>query len=64
MADAIENHYYKIGKREDTIKQIKTFEPDFDKTYMTTKDLEKYYEDLIEKSVTNKTKRINNEEGD
>lgn len=31
---------------------------------MTTKDLEKYYEDLIEKSVTNKTKRINNEEGD
>ena len=53
LADAIENHYYKIGKREDTIKQIKTFEPEFDKTYMTTKDLDDYLETLYDKKENN-----------
>jgi len=74
LADAIEDYYCRTGKKEDTIKQIKTIEPDFDKTYATLSDLEEYYENLIKKSdskelkikksVANKTKRINNEEGD
>jgi len=63
LADAIEDYYYRKGYKEDITKKIKEIEPDFDK-WMSNKDLEKYYEDLIEKSVTNKTKRINNEEGD
>ena len=46
LADAIEDHYYKVGKRKDTLKQIQTLEPDFDKTYMTTKDLDDYLKKL------------------
>lgn len=49
LADAIEDHYYRAGKREDTIKQIKAIEPDFSKTYMTSKDLEDYLEELENK---------------
>lgn len=49
LASGIEDYYYKICKREDTIKQIKTLEPDFDKTYMTTKDLDDYLETLYAK---------------
>jgi hypothetical protein len=46
LADAIEDHYYKVGTREDTLKKIKTLEPDFDKTHMTTKDLDDYLKNL------------------
>lgn len=46
LADAIEDYYYKVGKKEDTIKQIKMIEPDFNKTYMTSKDLEDYLDQL------------------
>jgi len=49
LADAIENHYYKIGKKVDTIKQIKMIEPDFSKTYMTSLDLEDYLDELENK---------------
>ena len=49
LADAIEDYYYKVGKKEDTIKQIKMIEPDFSKTYMTSKDLEDYLDELENK---------------
>lgn len=49
LADAIESHYYRLGKKEDTIKQIKAIEPDFNKTYMTSKDIEDYLEELENK---------------
>ena len=49
LADAIEDYYYKVGKREDTINQIKKIEPDFNKTFMTSKDLEDYLEELENK---------------
>jgi hypothetical protein len=49
LADAIEDYYYKVGKREDTINQIKKIEPDFNKTFMTSKDLEDYLEELQNK---------------
>ena len=53
MAEAIEAHYYKVGKKVDTIKQIKAIEPDFNKTYMTSKDLEDYLEELENKKENN-----------
>lgn len=49
LADAIEDYYYKAGKKVDTIKQIKAIEPDFSKTYMTSKDLEDYLDELENK---------------
>ena len=49
LADAIEDYYYKVGKKEDTIKQIKMIEPDFNKKYMTSKDLEDYLDELENK---------------
>jgi hypothetical protein len=49
LADAIEDYYYKVGKKEDTIKQIKAIEPDFNKTFMTLKDIEDYLEELQNK---------------
>ena len=49
LADAIEAHYYRAGKKEDTIKQIKMIEPDFSKTYMTSLDLEDYLDELENK---------------
>ncbi len=49
LADAIEDYYYKVGKKEDTIKQIKAIEPDFNKIYMTSIDLEGYLEELQNK---------------
>ena len=49
LADAIEDYYYKAGKKEDTIKQIKMIEPDFSKTYMTSKYLEDYLDELENK---------------
>ena len=49
LADAIEDYYYKAGKKVDTIKQIKMIEPDFNKTYMTSKDLEDYLDELENK---------------
>jgi len=49
LADAIEAHYYRAGKKVDTIKQIKAIEPTFSKTYMTSKDLEDYLEELQNK---------------
>jgi len=49
LADAIEAHYYRLGKKEDTIKQIKKIEPDFSKTYMILKDLEDYLDELENK---------------
>ena len=62
LADAIEAHYYRLGKKEDTIKKIKKIEPEFDKTYMTLQHLSEYYEVLI--GNKDKIKRTNNEEGD
>jgi hypothetical protein len=65
LADAIEDYYYKVGKKEDTIKQIKKIEPDFDKTLMTLKELEHYLEKSnheYEKSFIKKG--VNNEKGD
>ena len=62
LADAIEDYYYKVGKKEDTIKQIKAIEPDFSKTYMILKDLEDYLEEL--RNEKDKIERKNNEEGD
>ena len=53
MADAIEDYYYKVGKREDTINQIKKIEPDFNKTFMTSKYLEDYLEELENKKENN-----------
>ena len=49
LADAIESHYYRLGKKEDTIKQIKKIEHDFSKTYMTSLDLQDYLEELQNK---------------
>lgn len=49
LADAIEAHYYRLGKKEDTIKQIKKIEPDFSKTYMTSLDLQDYLDELENK---------------
>ena len=60
LADAIEDYYYKVGKREDTIKQIKEIEPDFDGTF--TSNLEDYLEEL--RNEKDKIERKNNEEGD
>ena len=53
LAEAIEDYYYKVGKREDTINQIKKIEPDFNKTFMTSKDLEDYLEELENKKENN-----------
>jgi hypothetical protein len=50
LADAIEDYYYKVGKKEDTIKQIKKIEPDFSKTYMTSIDLEDYLDKIENKN--------------
>ena len=60
LADAIEDYYYKVGKREDTIKQIKEIEPDFGGTF--TSNLEDYLEEL--RNEKDKIERKNNEEGD
>ena len=49
LADAIEAHYYRLGKKEDTIKKIKKIEPDFSKTYMTSSDLQDYLDELENK---------------
>jgi len=49
LADAIEDYYYKVGKKEDTIKKIKKIEPDFSKTYMTSSDLQDYLDELENK---------------
>ena len=49
LADAIEDYYYKAGKKVDTIKQIKAIEPDFSKTYMTSSDLQDYLDELENK---------------
>jgi len=49
LADAIEAHYYRLGKKEDTIKKIKKIEPDFSKTYMTSSDLQDYLDKLENK---------------
>jgi hypothetical protein len=56
LADAIEDYYYKVGKKEDTIKQIKAIEPTFNKI-MVLDD----YMDYLNKL---QNKRVNNEEGD
>ena len=53
LADAIEAHYYRLGKKEDTIKKIKKIEPDFSKTYMTSSDLQDYLETLYAKEENN-----------
>ena len=50
LADAIEAHYYRLGKKEDTIKKIKKIEPDFSKTYMTSSDLQDYLDELENKN--------------
>ena len=49
LADAIEDHYYKVGKKEDTISQIKKIEPDFNKKFMTLVELENYLEKIYNK---------------
>jgi hypothetical protein len=49
LADAIEAHYYRAGKKEDIIKQIKAIEPDFNKTYLTSSDLQDYLDELENK---------------
>jgi hypothetical protein len=49
LADAIEEHYYRVGKKGDTIQQIKKIEPDFDKTFMTLKGLEDHLHELQNK---------------
>lgn len=51
LADAIEDYYYKVGKKEDTIKQIQMIEPDFNKTYMILKDLEDYLDQLENEKI-------------
>jgi hypothetical protein len=62
LVDAIEEHYYRTGKRQDIIEQIKKIEPGFSKIYMILKDLEDYLEELRKEKV--KIKRKNNEVGD
>lgn len=56
LADAIEDYYYRAGKKVDTIKQIKAIEPTFNKI-MVLDD----YMDYLNKL---QNKRVNNEEGD
>ena len=56
LADAIEDYYYRAGKKVDTIKQIKVIEPTFNKI-MVLDD----YMDYLNKL---QNKRVNNEEGD
>ena len=48
LADAIESHYYRLGKKEDTIKQIKAIEPTFNKV-MDLDDYMDYLEELQNK---------------
>ena len=49
LARAIEDRFYSRGFREEVLESIKRREPDFDRTYMSTSDLKKYADDLIEK---------------
>ena len=49
LADAIEDHYFRKGLKKDLTEQIKKIEPDFNKTFMTSKDLEDYLEELQNK---------------
>ena len=48
LADAIEAHYYRAGKKVDTIKQIKAIEPTFNKI-MDLDDYRDYLEELQNK---------------
>lgn len=49
LVRSIERSFYVRGFREELLESIKKREPDFDRTYMTTSDLAKYADDLIEK---------------
>jgi len=53
LADDIEYMYYKRGQREDILEKIYKYNPVFDRTYWTTKDLAKYLDDLIDKKEEN-----------
>ena len=48
LADAIEDHYYRAGKKVDTIKQIKAIEPTFNEV-MDLDDYMDYLEELQNK---------------
>lgn len=50
LADAIESHYYRAGKKVDTIKQIKAIEPTFN-TIMDLDDYIDYLEELQNKKM-------------
>jgi hypothetical protein len=49
LADSIEDYYYRKGYKKDLTEKIKKIEPDFNKTFMTSKDLEDYLEELQNK---------------
>ena len=53
LADDIEDMYYKRGQREDLLEKIYKYNPAFDKTYWTNKELAKYLDDLIDKKEEN-----------
>ena len=49
LTSAIEKSFYNRGFREEVLESIKKREPDFDRTSMTTSELAKYADNLIEK---------------
>jgi hypothetical protein len=46
----IESTYYRKGKKQDLIEDIKSIEKDFDSGFMSLNDLQEYYDDLIDKN--------------
>jgi hypothetical protein len=53
LADDIQDMYYKRGQREDLLEKIYKYNPAFNKTYWTNKELAKYLDDLIDKKEEN-----------
>jgi hypothetical protein len=49
LADAIEDLTYIRGRKQELIDEIKEYEPEFNKTYLMTVELEKYLEKLENK---------------
>jgi hypothetical protein len=50
LASMIESTYYRKGKKQDLIEDIKSIEKDFDSGFMSLNDLQEYYDDLIDKN--------------
>ena len=50
LASMIESTYYRKGKKQDLIEDIKSIEKDFNSGFMSLNDLQEYYDDLIDKN--------------